>query len=379
MNGIGASLLRVYAILVKELVQMRRDRMTFAMMLALPIVQLVLFGYAINMDPRHLPTALYVEDDSAVVRRIVSAFEQSGYYEFSHRADSPAHGSKLLAEGKVAFFIYVPAGFTAKLVRNERPQWLIEADATDPAAASNAIARAEGIISSALRTELKGPLSRPKSSEMPVELIIQRKYNPQGITQYNIVPGLLGVILTMTCVMITSMAMTRESERGNLENLLAMPTRPHEMMIGKITPYILVGLVQTAVILLAARYLFQVPFFGSLALLMSAVMVFIIANLCLGFTFSTIAASQMQAMQMTFFFFLPSLLLSGFMFPFRGMPIWAQQLGELLPLTHFLRLVRGIMLKGNTFSHLHLEFLALVLFILAVGLLAILRYRRTLD
>ncbi|GAA0342611.1 ABC transporter permease [Bowmanella denitrificans] len=374
-----ASLGRVYAIMAKELVQMRRDRMTFAMMLALPIIQLILFGFAINTDPKSLPTAVYAEDNSPVVRRILSAFEQSGYYQLLRRADSPQQGSDWLAKGEVSFVIHIPEGFTRRLIRGEHPQLLVEADASDPAAASNAISQAREIVNQALGTELKGPLQYLRSPPPQVDVVVHKRYNPEGITQYNIVPGLLGVILTMTCVMITSMAMTRESERGNLENLLAMPTRPHEMMLGKICPYILVGLVQTLVILSAAKYLFDVPFFGSLGLLLAGVMVFIFANLCLGFTFSTVARSQMQAMQMTFFFFLPSILLSGFMFPFRGMPVWAQSIGEVLPLTHFLRMVRGVMLKGNGMPELQQEFLALTLFILVVGTVAILRYRRTLD
>ncbi|GGO68356.1 ABC transporter permease [Bowmanella pacifica] len=376
---IGASLQRIYAIMAKELVQMRRDRMTFAMMLGLPIIQLILFGFAINTDPKSLPTAVYAQDSSPVVRRVLSAFEQSGYYQLLRKADSPQQGSEWLAKGEVSFVIHIPQGFTRKFVRGEQPQLLIEADASDPAAASNAIGQAKEIVNQALRTESLGPLAYLQTPPAQIDVVIHKRYNPEGITQYNIVPGLLGVILTMTCVMITSMAMTRESERGNLENLLAMPTRPHEMMLGKICPYILVGLVQTLVILGAAKYLFAVPFFGSFGLLLAGVMVFILANLCLGFTFSTVARSQMQAMQMTFFFFLPSILLSGFMFPFRGMPHWAQSMGEVLPLTHFLRMVRGVMLKGNSLFELQQEFVALLLFIVVVGAVAILRYRRTLD
>jgi len=379
MSVLAASAQRIAAVMIKELIQMRRDRTTFAMILGIPILQLVLFGYAINMNPHHLPTAIYSEDNSTLVRGLISAFEQSGYFNFVVRADSPAQGDAMLAEGEVTFFIQIPAGFTAKLQRGERPQLLVTADATDPAAASNAIGSLQGIVNSALQQNLKGPLARRLQTPSPVEVIVHPKYNPEAITQYNIVPGLLGVILTMTSVMITAIAMTREQERGTLENLLAMPVRPLEVMVGKITPYILVGFLQAVVILTAARFLFGVPFFGSLLLLWGGIMLFIVTNLSLGFTISTVAKNQMQAMQMTFFFFLPSILLSGFMFPFRGMPGWAQSIGECLPLTHFLRVVRGIMLKGNGLHHLHQEFWTLGLFILILGTVAMLRYRSTLD
>lgn len=374
-----SSLSRIWAIMAKELIQMRRDRMTFAMMIGLPIIQLVLFGFAINTDPKHLPAAIYAEENTPIVRTLLAGFEQSHYYNFATQITNQEDAEKLLAQGKVAFVIHIPIGFTRKLIRNERPQLLIEADASDPAAASNAIGRANEIVSRALAKELTGSLAYLKSREAPVDVVVHRKYNPEGITQYNIVPGLLGVILTMTSVMITSMAMTRESEKGNLENILAMPSRAHEVMLGKISPYVLVGIGQTAIILLAAKYLFGVPFVGSLTLLLFGVLVFILANLCLGFTFSTVAKTQMQAMQLTFFFFLPSILLSGFMFPFRGMPVWAQIIGEGLPLTHFLRIVRGVMLKGSAMTDVGNEFVAVGVFIVIVGCMAVLRYRRTLD
>ncbi|WP_026193598.1 ABC transporter permease [Teredinibacter turnerae] len=374
-----SSLSRIWAIMAKELIQMRRDRMTFAMMIGFPIIQLVLFGFAINTDPKHLPAAIYVEENTPIVRSLLAGFEQSHYYNFETQITNQEDAEKLLAQGKVAFVIHIPIGFTRKLIRNERPQLLIEADASDPAAASNAIGRANEIVSRALAKELTGNLAYLKSQEAPVDVVVHRKYNPEGITQYNIVPGLLGVILTMTSVMITSMAMTRESEKGNLENILAMPSRAHEVMLGKISPYVLVGIGQTTIILLAAKYLFGVPFVGSLSLLLFGVLVFILANLCLGFTFSTVAKTQMQAMQLTFFFFLPSILLSGFMFPFRGMPVWAQIIGEGLPLTHFLRIVRGVMLKGSVMTDVGNEFVAVGVFIVIVGCMAVLRYRRTLD
>ncbi len=379
MNAVTASLSRILAVFMKELIQMRRDRMTFAMMLAIPVLQLVLFGYAINTDPKDLPTAVHVEERTPIVRSLLTALETSGYYDLVFETDDPRESAALLARGEVSFVVSIPAGFTEDLVRGERPQFLIEADASDPSASSNAVARAEEIVNRALRHDLKGALAHLAPSAGPVEVVVHARYNPEAITQYNIVPGLLGVILTMTLVMITGIAMTREAERGTMENLLAMPARPLEVMIGKIAPYIGVGAVQTTIILLAARYLFDVPFAGALWLLLCGVVLFLVANLALGFTFSTIAKSQMQAMQLTFFFFLPSILLSGFMFPYRGMPAWAQVIGEALPLTHFLRIVRGVMLKGAGYADMQGAFLAIGLFILAVGTIAMLRYKRTLD
>jgi len=373
------ALSRIKAILLKELLQMRRDRLTFAMMLGIPIMQLILFGFAINSDPKDLPTAIYAEDNSVITRSLIQGFKNSGYYKIVKITQSPQQNSELLASGEISFAIHIPSGFTRELLKGKRPQLLIEADASDPAAASNAMANVNRIVSQSLARDLKGHFSKLMASPGAVDVVVHRKYNPEGITQYNIVPGLLGVILTMTSVMFTSMAMTRESERGNLENLLAMPTQPYEVMIGKITPYILVGAVQTLIILIAAKHLFGVPFYGSLELLLFGVLLFIIANLALGFTFSTVAKSQMQAMQMTFFFFLPSILLSGFMFPFRGMPNWAQNIGNLLPLTHFLRIVRGVMLKGSQMNQLTHEFRALGVFIGVMVIIAILRYKRTLD
>ena len=376
MAGVSA---RIRAIFIKELIQMRRDRITFGMMFAIPIMQLILFGFAINMDPKNLPTAVHVEEQTPIVRTLLQGLETSGYYDFVLETKDPRESESLLASGEVAFVVSIPAGFTERFVRGERPQIFVEADASDPAAASNAIARADAIFTRALRHDLKGPLAHLSQTPGPFELIVHPKYNPEGITQYNIVPGLLGVVLTMTLIMITAMAMTREAERGTIENLLAMPARPIEVMIGKITPYILVGAVQAAVVLLMARLIFGVPFIGEGWILLLGVAVFVLANLALGFTFSTVAQSQMQAMQLTLFFFLPSILLSGFMFPFRGMPAWAQGIGEVLPLTHFLRIVRGVMLKGAEFADLQGELLALVAFTAAAVSVAMLRYKRTLD
>lgn len=370
---------RIWAVFMKELVQMRRDRLTFAMLFGIPIVQLILFGFAINTDPKHLPAALLLEERTPMVRTLVQALETSDYYDFVLETSDPRESSALLARGDVAFVVSIPNGFTRALVRGERPQILIEADASDPSASSSAISQAQTIFERALRHDLKGALAGLMPSPPPFDLVVHAKYNPEGKTSYNIVPGLLGVILTMTLVMITGMAMTRETEQGTMENLLAMPARPGEVMLGKILPYVMIGAAQTGVILLAADLLFGVPFEGALWILLVGVTVFVVANLALGFTFSTIAKSQMQAMQLTFFFFLPSILLSGFMFPFRGMPGWAQIIGEGLPLTHFIRVVRGVMLKDASFSQLQAPLIAMSIFTIIIMSIALLRYRRTLD
>ena len=375
----SASLRRIGAIFLKELTQMRRDRLTFAIMVAVPVMQLLLFGYAINTDPKQLPTAVHAEESTPIVRSVLHGLENSGYFRLVREVADPRESEQLLASGEVTFVVSIPANFTADLVAGRRPELLIEADASDPVAASRSLAQAQAIVSNALRNDFKGPLARLKPGREPYNLVIHPRYNPEGITQYNIVPGLLGVILTMTLVMITAIAMTREAERGTMENLLALPARPAEVMIGKISPYLVVAIIQTLLILAAARLLFDVPFAGNLAILALGLAIFAVANLALGFTFSTIARSQMQAMQMTFFFFLPSILLSGFMFPFRGMPGWAQAIGEVLPLTHFLRIVRGVMLKDASFTDLRWSLATMLLFTVIVTSVALSRYRRTMD
>jgi ABC-2 type transport system permease protein len=370
---------RCLAMIIKEFIQMRRDRMTFAMMIGIPVMQLLLFGFAINTDPKHLPTAIHVAEPGVFARDLVTALENTGYFQITQEVDDPARIPWLLASNQVQFAVTVPVGFARAVQRGERPVLLVEADATDPAATGNALAALDEISHTALDRDLNGPLASLRQPLPAFEVRIHRRYNPDGITQYNIVPGLMGVILTMTGVMLTALAVTRERERGTMENLLAMPVRPAEVMIGKIVPYIAVGYVQVILVLLAAHFLFQVPMIGSLALLSLAVLLFIAANLAVGFTFSTVAANQLQAMQMSFFFFLPSLLLSGFMFPFRGMPDWAQTIGEALPLTHFLRIVRGILLKGNGLAEVAPDLWPVALFLVLITAIALNRYRLTLD
>ncbi|HEX9181284.1 MAG TPA: ABC transporter permease [Burkholderiales bacterium] len=363
----------------KEFIQMRRDRLTFAMMVGIPLLQLILFGFAINADPKNLPTAVVSADDSPFARRLIAGLANSGYFRITHRVASEAEANRLLELGETQFVVTIPEDFSRKLQRGERPAILIEADATDPAATGNAVAAVERLNASVLEGELTGPLANLRAQAPPFEVRVQRRYNPEGITQYNIVPGLMGTILTMTMIMMTGLAITREQERGTMEQLLATPVRPLEVMIGKLVPYIMVAYIQAGLILAAAWIIFGVPLSGSLALLLAGVLVFVVANLSVGITFSTLAKNQMQAMQMTFFFFLPSILLSGFMFPFRGMPEWAQWLGEALPLTHFLRIVRGILLKGNGLAEILPNVWPILAFIAVVMTIAVRRYRRTLD
>jgi len=370
---------RFGAVIIKEFIQMRRDRMTFGMMIGIPLLQLVLFGYAINSDPKHLPTAVYSADNSVFSRTLIWAMRNSDYFTIDRIADDEREIDSLLAEGVVQFVVQIPVDFSRRLLRGERPGLLMLVDATDPAATGNALAALNTIVGAALDRDLRGPLSALRATAGPVDLIMHRRYNPDIITQYNTVPGLMGVVLTMTMVIITALAITRERERGTMENLLSTPVRPTEVMIGKIIPYIMVGYFQVALILFAARFMFEVPIIGSVTLLLVVMLLFIFANLAVGITFSTIARNQLQAMQMAFFFFLPSIMLSGFMFPFRGMPIWAQWLGEILPLTHFLRIVRGILLKGNGPALIAPEIWPLALFATVALTIGVKRYRRTLD
>ncbi|MFZ6743401.1 ABC transporter permease [Undibacterium sp. JH2W] len=373
------SMARMFAIFIKEFQQMMRDRLTFAMAVGIPILQLILFGYAINTDPKGLPTAVVSTDNSPMARSFVVAMQNTGYFRIDSMGQSEQEAESLLENGKIQFMLVIPPQFNQQLVRGEKPALLISVDATDPSASGNAIAALNAIATQALHHDLKGPLQYLQTATPAYEVRVHRRYNPEGLSRYNIVPGLIGTILTMTMVMLTSLAMTRERERGTMENLLATPVRPAEVMVGKILPYVLIGYVQLGVIISAAFLLFEVPMMGSFSLLMSMIGVFILANLAVGFTFSTIAKNQLQAMQMTFFFFLPSMLLSGFMFPFRAMPEWAQAIGEALPLTHFLRIVRGILLKGNTTGQLTPELWPMLIFLLLAGFLALKRYRQTLD
>ncbi|MFZ5618137.1 MAG: ABC transporter permease [Pseudomonadota bacterium] len=373
------SFARIKAIFLKEFVQMRRDRPTFAIMIMVPIMQLTLFGFAIDTDPRHLPTAVELRDDGPLTRSLLSSLRQSDYFSIVAQVRTDEEGEELLRSGEIAYLIVIPENFEREFVRGERPQILIAADATDPVAASGPIAAANEIARRAFAPELDRLPKKLRGGAAPFEAVVHRQYNPAGETSMNIVPGLLGIILTMTLIMITSIALTREVERGTIEALLSTPVRASEIMIGKTTPYILVGLIQTAIVLAAARLIFHIPFVGEFPPFALALLLFIFTNLMLGYLISTVAKTQMQAMQMTFFVFLPSILLSGFMFPFAAMPGWAQAIGEALPITHFLRIVREVMLKGAGFAEIRGDIwpIAVILTVLALASLA--RFRRTLD
>ncbi len=371
--------MRLFALLRKEMIQMRRDRITFAMMLGVPLMQLMLFGFAINSDPKGLPAALVAPTEDRFTRAIVSALELTGYYRFTHPHASATEAEALITRGDVSFVVTVPSDFGRRVMRGDKPQILIEADATDPSVASGAISTLGTVAAEALQRETGAEAQAAELAAAQMQVVVHKRYNPEGITQYNIVPGLLGVILQMTMVMMTSMALTREIERGTMENLLSMPATPLEIMLGKVLPYLGVGAVQVAVVLTASKLVFGVPFVGSLPLLLTGVFVFVAALVILGYLISTASRTQMQAMQLTFFFFLPSLLLSGFMFPYRGMPDWAQALGEIFPLTHFLRLIRAVMLKGADYSGIAQPLAALLVFVVVYATLALLRFRRTLD
>lgn len=379
MTGRFFSWSRFLAMLVKEFTQMRRDKLTFGMIVGIPLIQLVLFGYAINTNPHHLPTAVVSADHSIFTRTFIRGLKNTKYFQVKYTPHSVKAARELLSQGKVLFVVSIPPDFTQKLVRNQRPQVLIEADGTEPVAVSNALAAVPILNKTVFNPALKANLASLKNAPDTVNVVLHARYNPERITQYNIVPALLGVVLTMTMVMVTSVAITREYERGTMESLLATPVRPFEVMVGKILPYVIVGYLQVILMLLASFYLFHVPIQGSLSLLMLMVLPFIAANLAVGLTFSTIAKNQLQAVQLAFFFFLPSILLSGFMFPFDGMPKWAQWIGETLPLTHFVRITRGILLKGDDWMRVWQGFWPMGIFLLVALVVAVKRYRQTLD
>ena len=378
-SRVGFSWNRCWAMVKKEFLQLRRDRITFAMIIGIPIVQLTLFGYAINTDPKHLPTGVIVADHSEFTRTFIAALTTSDYFRIVGELPDEAAGRTALEDGSLSFVVSIPPEFTRRLLRGERPALVVEADASDPVATGTAIAAVAQFATIVSRKDLTGPLAPLAGTPPPFDVRVHRLYNPESITQYNIVPGLMGVILTMTLVMMTGLAVTRERERGTMENMLAMPLTPLEVMTGKIVPYIVIGLIQASIILLAARLMFGVPFVGNLITLYVASLLFIACQLTVGVTLSSLAQNQLQAMQLTVFYFLPNILLSGFMFPFRGMPEWAQWIGTALPLTHFNRIVRGILLKGNGWIELWPSIWPLLIFVAIVMAIALRFYRRTLD
>ncbi|PRX29544.1 ABC-2 type transport system permease protein [Paraburkholderia sp. BL18I3N2] len=373
------SLTRWWSIVLKEFLQLRRDRVTFGMIVGLPIIQLALFGFAINTDPKHLPTAVIIHDQSEFSRSFVAAMTNSAYFDIVEILPDEEAGRRALAQGKVQFVLNVPVDFSRKLLRGERPSLLVEADATDPTATNTAVGALPKLVQPVANKDLTGPLAHLNGTQNAFDVQVHNLYNPEGVTQYNVVPGLMGVILTMTLVMMTGLAVTRERERGTMENLLATPVLPIEVMTGKIVPYVVIGLIQASIILAATRYVFHVPFVGSALAIYLSALLFIAANLTVGITLSSLAQNQLQAMQLTVFYFLPNILLSGFMFPFAGMPAWARFIGNLLPLTYFNRLIRGILLKGNGWADLWPSVWPMALFTAIVMAIALRFYRRTLD
>ncbi len=378
MNGFF-SLRRARTVLHKELIQLKRDTVTLRMIILIPIMQLLLFGYALNTDPKHLPTAINSQDNSAIARAVVAGLNNTEYFSIDHQVQSDREGHDLLKNGDALFVITIPAHFERDLIRKQRPAILIEADASDPVASAGALAAANGMLARIIAEEIDGPLSYLKNTPPPFHLVVQKLYNPEGFSKYNIVPGLIGTILTMTGIMMTALSMTRERERGTMENLLAMPISPLEVMAGKISPYVLIGFFQSAIIVLLAKLLFDVPIIGSLWLLALSTLIFITCNMAIGFTISAAAQNQTQALQMSFMVMLPSIMLSGFLFPFKGMPGWAQLIGDLIPTTHFINISRGIMLKGSNLVDIWPHFWPLLVFMIVITLIAMRRYRRTLD
>ena len=373
------SWLRLLAVMLKEFIQMKRDRATLSMMVILPLMQVILFGYAINSDPKHLPTAVISSDNSQITRTFVQGMANSGYFDIQRQITSEKQAQDLFAAGKIQFIVNIPQNFTRKLINQEKPSLLLEADGTDPQAIGNAVAALNKLGQSVFRYDFVGTLQYLQPPAAPFNVLLQAKYNPAGITQYNIVTGLLGVLLTMTMTMTTAIAITRERDRGTLECLLSTPLHPLEIMLGKILPYIILGYVQVSIIIFISKLLFNIPAVGSVFLLFLLSFPFIAANLAVGITISTIAKNPLQAVQMAVFFYLPSILLSGFMFPFRGMPLWAQMIGNVLPLTHYLLIARGILIKGSTFLQLWPQLLAILIFLTFVILVGLRRFRRTLD
>lgn len=370
---------RSWAILGKEFTQLKRDKVTLRMIIMIPVMQLLLFGYALNTDPKHLPVVTLIQDHGQFVRSFLAGLENSDYFSIVYEANSEEEALELLRRGKAQFIINVPENFTRSVVRGVRPNILVQADATDPIATSGALDALSGIIDGVAQKDFKGALAYLKPRSPAIDLRLHRMYNPEGFTRYNIVPGLIAIILTMTGVMMTALAITREIERGTMENLLAMPVKPIEVMAGKIAPYVMIGYVQSFIVVAVAKFLFDIPIIGSLWLLSLALLFFITCNMALGFTLSTAAQNQTQALQMSTMVTLPSIMLSGFLFPFHGMPLWARVIGEIIPATHFIRIARGILLKGNGAGEIWPDLWPMLLFMVAVTFIAMKRYRRTLD
>jgi ABC-2 type transport system permease protein len=373
------SLKRTKAILMKEFIHLKRDMVTLQMIVMVPIMQLLVFGYALNNDPKHMPTAVISHDNSMLTRSIVTGLKNTDYFAITHQTFSEEEAHAMLQEGKVQFVVSIPDGFMRDVIRGEKPQLLVEADATDPTAISGALGSVEAVVQSVMERDLKGTLSPHQGKAPPVDVRLHRRYNPEGFTRYNIIPGLVAIILTMTGVMMTALAITRERERGTMENLLVMPVRPSEVMLGKIIPYIIIGYLQAFIIIVVSKLLFGVPIMGSLTLLAVTLFLFIASNMAMGFLLSAASQNQAQSLQLSMMVTLPSIMLSGFLFPFRGMPLWAQMIGSLTPATYFIRISRGILLKGNNFIEIWPHIWPLLLLLAFIAALAVKKYRQTLD
>lgn len=371
--------LRWWAIVKKELTQLKRDRVTLVMIIAIPIFQVMLFGYAINTDPKHLPTAIVNADNSIFSRSFIVALKNSTYFDITQSNLTEMQAKEALKEGEVLFVINIPVDFTRKILRGEKPEILIEADATDPTVVGGPISAISALFENVFKEDFTGVLSQFYSTIVPYTVNAHLLYNPEKITQYNIIPGLIGTILTFSLTMMTTIAITRERERGTMEQLLAMPINSSEVIAGKIIPYVFIGLIQATLIIIAARFLFDIPFLGSIIALYTVILLFISVTISIGVTLSSFAKNQMQSMQFTIMTLLPSILLSGFLFPFAGMPKWAQHVGEMLPLTYFVRLIRSIMLKGSSWGELWINMWPLGIMLVVILSLAVKFYRKTLD
>lgn len=370
---------RLKAIIKKEFIQLLRDNTTLKMIVMLPIIQLLLFGFAINLDPKNLPTAIISQDNSFITRSIVTGLQNSKYFKITHNISSDKEGDELLKQGKVLFVISIPDNFTQDVIRGKKPEILLQADATDPTGISGAVSSLNGITEKVITENIKGNLSYLKNTKPAFSIILHKSYNPEGFTRFNIVPALIGLILVFTGVMMTALAITRERERGTMENLLSMPVKPIEVMIGKIMPFVFIGLFQSIIVLCLANYLFLIPILGNIGLLFASIILFIICNLSMGFLISTVAKNQAQALQMSLLVLMPSIIMSGFMFPFQGMPAWAQAIGQCIPLTYFVRIVRGIMLKGAGFIDILPHLYPLCIIVLVLTFITMKAYKNTLD
>lgn len=345
---------RIFGLIRKEFIIISNDRGTIAMLIVLPIMLLILFGFAIRLDPKHLPTAIISYDHTPLIRSFISNLEASQYFKITDTSNNERKKNEEFASGRISISITIPQNFTREYVRGENPQMLVEIDGSDPGSSATALGNVQPILNQAIKQFSKNGLgfrARNQSSR-DVNLVIHRLYNESNLSEYNIIPGLIGVLLTLTMVMLTSTAITSEKESGTMEMLLSTPLKSTEIILGKVVPYVLLGYLQLTSVLIFGKLLINLPIEGSLFLLYLAAAPFIIANLMVGMIFSTIAKTPMQSMQLSVFFQLPSMFLSGYIFSFFGMPLWARAIGYCLPMTYFMRIARGILLKANSFAQI---------------------------